>query len=153
MMMASLTLVDMRLGDLKAADLARLSLSLTQATAANVPPDLLSLKAEALICDADVKNIAARVDTSTSENADNVITSLELAMSRVYRLAVFIRGDYDTRNEDLEQKRALSKQTLDAFLWVQERAEYALNELTMSHAKVSLRCQFPTLRVLKNLVY
>lgn len=92
-MVAFPILADTNFGYLKVADLARLSLSLTQGTAANVPLEGLSVQAEALKYDADVRNIAARVELSTSENVDNVITSLELAMSRVYRLAVFMRGD------------------------------------------------------------
>ncbi|EGO53862.1 hypothetical protein NEUTE1DRAFT_132296 [Neurospora tetrasperma FGSC 2508] len=66
----------------------------------------------------------------------DVIDKLEMAMTKLYRLAVFIRGDYDNREPDTTQRDELLKQAVQAFKEVEDRAQGGLEKVGQLHAQV-----------------
>ena len=71
------------------------------------------------------------------QNAASSIAKLELALAQVYKLAVYIRGDYDGREDDEAQKSAIFAQCTQAFRDCQSAAEGGLKQLSGIHVQVS----------------
>ena len=53
---------------------------------------------------AKLQMIEVRLDLITADCARDSINKLEIAMLKLYKVAIFIRGDYDGRDEDKEQR-------------------------------------------------
>ena len=80
----------------------------------------------------------ALVKSTTSKNAGDTITALELALTKVYKLAVVIRGDYDSREEEDVQKSVIFAQNTEGFRAFNSAAETALKQLAEIHMSVSV---------------
>lgn len=91
-----------------------------------------------MTCQMEATKLTNEMDTSTPQNAFGTVGALNLAMTVIYKLAVFIRGDYDTRTKDLEHKKSLLAQTVEAFLIVKESAEKGFWDLSAMHVQVSV---------------
>ncbi|KAK6529317.1 hypothetical protein TWF281_008494 [Arthrobotrys megalospora] len=64
--------------------------------------------------------------------------ALESAMMRIYKLAVFIRGDFDNRPLDEEQQSNLSNQAVEGFMIARKLAEGGVDALSAHHSTVGL---------------
>jgi hypothetical protein len=84
-----------------------------------------------------LKEIETSLDPITVECARQTIDKLEIAMTKIYKVAVFIRGDYDGREPDKDQRDALLKQAVDAFQEVEDCAELGLKKIADLHSEVS----------------
>lgn len=82
------------------------------------------------------------------QNAAFSIAKLELALAQVYKLAVFIRGDYDGREDDEAQKSAIFAQCTQAFQDCQSAAEGGLKQLSDIHVQVSDLRSLQSLRLM-----
>ncbi|KAK3938886.1 NCU06412-like protein [Diplogelasinospora grovesii] len=82
------------------------------------------------------KEISPSLDSIRAECARKTIDKLEGAMTRTYKIAVFIRGDYDNREYDQGQHDALLKRAVDAFQEAEECADLGLKTIAGLHAEV-----------------
>lgn len=64
------------------------------------------------------------------------VSRLEVALLQVYKLAVFIRGDYDGREDDDVQKMAIFNQCSQAFGDCQAASHSGLEQLSSIRAEV-----------------
>lgn len=83
-----------------------------------------------------LRDIQDSLNPIVSECGKNVIDKLEMAMTKLYKLAVFIRGDYDDREPDTVQRDELLKQAVQAFKEVEDCAEAGLKKVGQLHAQV-----------------
>jgi len=79
----------------------------------------------------------AQLKLVVQQNAASSIAKLELALAQVYKLAVYIRGDYDDRKDDETQKSTIFAQCTQAFRDCQGAAEGGLKQLSDIHVQVS----------------
>lgn len=79
----------------------------------------------------------AQLKLVVQQSAPSCIAKLELALAQVYKLAVYIRGDYDGREDDEAQKSAIFTQCTQAFQDCQSAAEGGLKQLSGIHVQVS----------------
>lgn len=85
---------------------------------------------------AQLDTFDALVKSTTSKNAGDTIIALELALTKVYKLAVFIRGDFDSREEDDIQQRVIFAQNTEGFQALNAVAETALKQFADIHMRV-----------------
>lgn len=71
-----------------------------------------------------------------SQCGKDVIDKLEMAMNKLYKLAVFIRGDYDDREPDTAQRDELLRHAVQSFKEVENCAEVGLTKVSQLHAQV-----------------
>ncbi|CZT44826.1 uncharacterized protein RSE6_05065 [Rhynchosporium secalis] len=107
-----------------------------------------SLKLEATDVQMQLTTLGRRLNEISTGLNDAVVSSsretidkLEIAMSKVYKIAVFLRGDYDARDVDDEHKKARGKKdvidpTVLAFAEMQARAEEGLRQIGNFHSQV-----------------
>lgn len=69
----------------------------------------------------------------------DTLDKLELAMTKVYKLAVFIRGAYDDRAPDVEQRGNLLQQMVAAFRAMDETVVDGMRAMANQHDFISLR--------------
>lgn len=86
---------------------------------------------------AQLDTLDALVKSTTSKMAGDTIIALELALTKVYKLAVLIRGDYDSREDDDVQKPLIFAQNTEGFRAFNAAAATALKQLADIHMKVS----------------
>ncbi|KAK6541825.1 hypothetical protein TWF694_007605 [Orbilia ellipsospora] len=65
--------------------------------------------------DALTKNIAFQLSAVLPPCAEQIVLALENAMTTLYKLAIFIRGDYDLRPADIDQQKSLTGLAIKAF--------------------------------------
>ena len=70
------------------------------------------------------------------DNHTLAINRLEIALLQLYKLAVFIRGNYDEREDDDLQKKVIFDQCSQAFGACQEASQMGLEQLSSIHIKV-----------------
>ncbi|EPS44464.1 hypothetical protein H072_1569 [Dactylellina haptotyla CBS 200.50] len=70
--------------------------------------------------------IASGADKSAADCRESFIEKLELAMTKAYKVAVFIRQDFDGRAKDEAQMNSLSEQLMQALQEVGKRADSGL---------------------------
>ncbi|KAK3956861.1 hypothetical protein QBC32DRAFT_201877 [Pseudoneurospora amorphoporcata] len=85
---------------------------------------------------AQLREVQDSLHPIVSQCGKDVIDKLEKAMTRLYKLAVFIRGDYDDREPDTTQRDELLKQAVQAFKEVEDCAEAGLNKVSRLHSQV-----------------
>ena len=92
-------------------------------------------------------SISAQIDQNSTSLHNEVLSfaktsieKLQIAMSKVEDLAVFIRGDYDNRTIDEAAERDILARAVDAFDDLQKATEGGLKSIGDLHAKVRLRC-------------
>lgn len=64
------------------------------------------------------------------------VNRLEIALLQLYKLAVFIRGDYDGRQDDDVQKMTIFDQCSRAFGDCQAASQTGLEQLSSIHIQV-----------------
>lgn len=69
----------------------------------------------------------------------DTLDKLELAMTKVYKLAVFVRGAYDDRSPDVEQRSNLLQQMVAAFRAMDETVVDGMRAMANQHDFISLR--------------
>ena len=62
---------------------------------------------------------------------------MDIAFANLYKLAVFVRGDYDQRDVADDEKTKLLNLVLSSFRDVQTKSESAFTDLSRIHEKVS----------------
>ena len=72
-----------------------------------------------------------QIKSTAPKKAADTITALEYALTKVYKLAVFIRGDYDSRDEDVdaEFRKTIFAQATGAFQSCDAIAQAGLKQL------------------------
>ncbi|RSL93881.1 hypothetical protein CEP52_012979 [Fusarium oligoseptatum] len=75
--------------------------------------------------------------STVKENLTMAIHRLEIALLQLYKLAVFIRGDYDAREDDNVQKMAIFEQCSRAFGDCQAASLTGLEQLGNIHMQVT----------------
>lgn len=76
---------------------------------------------------------------ASAPNAAAAINSfLDLALANLYKLAVFVRGNFDERQVDESEKKILLDLVMSSFQDVQNKSEAALTILSQIHEKASL---------------
>ncbi|KAI1869370.1 hypothetical protein JX265_006460 [Neoarthrinium moseri] len=83
-----------------------------------------------------LRNISRDLDQSVVQCGKATLDKLELAMAKVYKLAVFIRGAYDDRNPDTLQRDDLLNLMVNAFQDMEDCAEAGLKVISYRHAIV-----------------
>lgn len=83
-----------------------------------------------------LQEISTSVDKVIADSAKETIDKLEIAMTKVFKVAVFIRGNYDDRDPDEPQKEELLRQAVQAFQEVEDCSEAALKKIGEFHAQV-----------------
>ncbi|KAK3401033.1 hypothetical protein B0T20DRAFT_348448 [Sordaria brevicollis] len=96
-----------------------------------IPKDIMS-KLEDF--EAQLREIQNSLESVTQCGKD-VIDKLEMAMTKLYKLAVFIRGDYDSREPDRSQQDELLNQAVQAFNEVEGCARAGLEKVSRLHAQ------------------
>ncbi|KAL2682381.1 hypothetical protein Neosp_006831 [[Neocosmospora] mangrovei] len=71
------------------------------------------------------------------DNLTLAINRLEIALLQLYKLAVFIRGGYDEREDDDLQKKVIFDQCSQAFGACQAASQMGLEQLSSIHIKVT----------------
>ncbi|KAI8623309.1 hypothetical protein F5Y19DRAFT_458987 [Xylariaceae sp. FL1651] len=79
--------------------------------------------------------ISKGVDKAVDDSAQETVGKLETAMTKVYTAAVFIRGDYDNRVIDEDQKVLILQDAVSAFEQAKKRADTGLTTISDYHAK------------------
>ncbi|KAJ4309211.1 hypothetical protein N0V84_011632 [Fusarium piperis] len=74
---------------------------------------------------------------SVKQHLNMAIGRLEVALLQLYKLAVFIRGDYDGREDDDVQKMAIFEQCSRAFSDCQAASQAGLEQLGSIHVQVT----------------
>ncbi|KAL5589345.1 hypothetical protein FOVSG1_011212 [Fusarium oxysporum f. sp. vasinfectum] len=85
----------------------------------------------------DIDRIGGELEPLVIQCGNDTLDKLELAMNKVYKLAVFIRGAYDDREPDVEQRDSLLKQMVDAFQTMEDVAEAGLKAISDRHSVIS----------------
>ncbi|KAH7309275.1 hypothetical protein BKA65DRAFT_414651 [Rhexocercosporidium sp. MPI-PUGE-AT-0058] len=88
-----------------------------------------------------LNEISTGLNDAVASGARETIDKLEMAMTKVYKIAVYIRGAYDERDVDDEDKKTTGKkQAIEpavlAFADVQARAEEGLRQIGTFHSQV-----------------
>jgi hypothetical protein len=88
-----------------------------------------------------LNEISTSLNDAVASGARETIDKLEIAMTKVYKIAVYIRGDYDDRDVDDEDKKMTGKKealepAVLAFAEVQARAEEGLRQIGTFHSQV-----------------
>ncbi|KAH9962549.1 hypothetical protein BGW80DRAFT_1354589 [Lactifluus volemus] len=83
-----------------------------------------------------LQGISRDLDQAARSNVSETIDKLEVALERLYELAVFIRGDYDNREPDEISKGNLFHQLRQEFEEVEARAHRGLKEIGDLHNQV-----------------
>lgn len=78
------------------------------------------------------------LQASAPNAAAAINSSLDLALANLYKLAVFVRGNYDDRSVDEAQKKNLLDLVMSSFQDVQTKTEAALTILSKTHEQVNL---------------
>jgi hypothetical protein len=94
------------------------------------------LQTEAEQCKANLDSASATLNNTTIQNANDTVSSLVAAVTSMDDVAVFIRGDYDNRNEDETAKKNLLAQTVAKFQDAEAKAETALAAQSNTHSIV-----------------
>lgn len=98
--------------------------------------NLGSLQSKLSNAAAQIREIQDSLRPIVSQTGRDVIDKLEVAMTKLYKLAVFIRGDYDDREPDTTHRDELLKQAVHAFKEVKDCAEAGLNKISRLHSQV-----------------
>ena len=85
---------------------------------------------------AKLQMIEVRLDLITADCARDSINKLDIAMLKLYKVAIFVRGDYDGRDEDKEQRNSLLQAAVQAFQDVEDCSEAGLKKISELHAEV-----------------
>ncbi|KAJ4383712.1 hypothetical protein N0V85_008466 [Neurospora sp. IMI 360204] len=85
---------------------------------------------------ARLQEIQDSLNPIVSQCGKDVVDKLEMAMTKLYKLAVFIRGDYDDREPDTTQRDELLKQAVQAFTVVENCAQAGLEKISRLHSQV-----------------
>ena len=94
----------------------------------------------------DLASLELAFRMTAQGSSRDILGSLELALTQVYKLAVFIRGDYDARAAAGVQLNEFNKMIvfancIQAFFKCQSISERGLKQLGDVHAKVSCDCR------------
>lgn len=108
-----------------------------QGTNANPQEDgLAELRTQLAKTASRLSEIESTLTPITVQCARETIDKLEIAMTKIYKVAVFIRGDYDGREPDESQRNSLLQQAVQAFQDVEDCTELGLKKISDLHAEV-----------------
>ncbi|KAF3915670.1 hypothetical protein AA313_de0202926 [Arthrobotrys entomopaga] len=96
-----------------------------------------SLQVERGRIEAAIRSLGVQINTVVPDCTEKTILALENAMMRIYKLAIFIRGDFDKRPLDEEQQSNLSTQAVEAFVMARKLAEGGTVTLSAHHSSLS----------------
>ncbi|EXK83169.1 hypothetical protein FOQG_12520 [Fusarium oxysporum f. sp. raphani 54005] len=85
----------------------------------------------------EIDRVGSELEPLVVQCGNDTLDKLELAMNKVYKLAVFVRGLYDDREPDVEQRDSLLKQMIDAFQTMEDVAEAGLKAIGDRHGIIS----------------
>lgn len=86
----------------------------------------------------NVSDLRSSVAAKTPADATAINTALDLALANLYKLAIFVRGDYDHRKADAAEKKKLIDTLMTTFQAVKQQSEDAFKFLSNAHARVSV---------------
>lgn len=112
---------------LTAEDLSPIAL---QSFGGPVPSSLQALQQQLEQFRQQLTTSDALLKTTGPKNYENAIQLLELALTKVYKIAVFVRGDYDARGADEATKKTLFVQSVQAFGSCEKAAAFGLSQLS-----------------------
>ena len=101
-----------------------------------LPESLLDLDRRLEIIKTQFGALDDRLKSTTPKNVAATIIALELALTKVYKLAVFIRGDYDGSDIDEELQKSILSQATEAFRNCHNAAELGFKEIGDIHVQV-----------------
>ncbi|EGX53052.1 hypothetical protein TWF173_007921 [Orbilia oligospora] len=96
-----------------------------------------SLQAEKGRIEAAIRSLGVQINTVVPDCTEKTVLALENAMMRIYKLAIFIRGDFDKRPLDEEQQSNLSAQAVEGFVMARKLAEGGTVTLSAHHSSLS----------------
>lgn len=99
--------------------------------------EMSSLQTKLHSAENQLKGMSTSLDPIASQCGRDTVTKLEIAMMKLYKLAVFIRGDYDNREPDNAQQDALLEQAVAGFKAVEESVQSGLEKICQLQAQVS----------------
>ena len=85
-----------------------------------------------------VNDLRSGITAKTPADAITINTALDFALSNLYKLAIFVRGDYDHRKADAAGKKKLMDTIMIPFQAVKQQSEDAFKHLSDAHAQVSV---------------
>lgn len=85
----------------------------------------------------EIDRIGSELEPLVVQCGKETLDKLELAMTKVYKLAVFVRGAYDDRDPDVAQRDDLLKQMVDAFQAMEDVTEAGLKSIGDRHSAIS----------------
>ena len=83
-----------------------------------------------------LESMSFNLNKAVADGARETIDKLDVALSKTFDIAVFIRGDYDHRDVDESQMQEVLHQSVLAFEDTQERAMESLKTIADFHAQV-----------------
>jgi hypothetical protein len=102
-------------------------------------PDILKLRSEILDAETQMNTLSKELQASVPTHAALAITALMVAMTKLFKVAVAIKGDYKPQDIEDSPMRQLLNQAAPAFGIVEEQAKAGVTNLTGLNAKVSKR--------------
>ncbi|KAJ4005480.1 hypothetical protein NW752_002312 [Fusarium irregulare] len=78
---------------------------------------------------AEIENIGDELEPLVAKYGNDALDKLELAINKLYKVAVFVRGNYDGRELDVGQRDSLLQQMVDAFQTMENVAEAGLKAI------------------------
>jgi len=105
--------------------------------------DIAAFQAQLESIRSQFADLEALFGTHSTNSANAISSALGLALATAFRLAVFIRGDYDSRPDDHEQRTSLLSQLSSESEHAHRLTSEALEVLTAIQAKASplARCE------------
>ncbi|KAK0660477.1 hypothetical protein QBC41DRAFT_350919 [Cercophora samala] len=83
-----------------------------------------------------LNHISSLIEPTVIGSGKETIHRLEMALMKIYQVAVFIRGDFDSRDPDDTQRDNLLRQAVDAFKEAEAAATAGLKRLGTFHAQI-----------------
>ena len=90
------------------------------------------------VMEKSVDDLRSGVVARIPADAIAINTALDLALANLYKLAIFVRGDYDHKKVDTAGKRKLVDTIMIPFQVVKQQSEDAFKHLSDAHARVSI---------------
>lgn len=100
-------------------------------------PTLILLESQLSSIRTFLQSLETQLAVSVPAAATGLKQGLDLALANVYNFAVFVRDDYDKRDDDVVQKNQLLQQTMSSFENLQKETDAVLSTLSKIHRDVS----------------
>ncbi|KAM0228289.1 hypothetical protein ACHAPO_010833 [Fusarium lateritium] len=84
----------------------------------------------------EIERLSAQIEPMVVQCGNETLNKLELAMYKVYKVAVFVRGTYDDREQDATQRDELLNQMVYAFQAMEDVANAGLKALRDRHTSI-----------------